>query len=318
MDFVLFIIAILVLAITGSETRIILVTILLGITLIVLAYVNIYWALFAIFVLVLLLILFDKTDIQNQRKKDINKIAIHPIPEKENCPKREQTKEEVGSNSIQSDLKLDFVNYIDLLKKLKPNDAEYGETLFHIGLLYEKLYQDYFRATGYLYLATVFDSHNQEYEDNYLRLCKLLEKNKDSDWVYYVTLIQSVDDIDVYANKLLLEKKQKKSVVPNNSQYKLKKYYVPKAKIVNNAESKFEGFNPESYLHSLGYKVGKSGLSRNGRRNLLKKAIESGCINKYDVIATLERNISMFHNRSNMQQSISDWTDDLYYVRNNF
>lgn len=69
MDFVLFIIAILVLAITGSETRIILVTILLGITLIVLAYVNIYWALFAIFVLVLLLILFDKTDIQNQRKK---------------------------------------------------------------------------------------------------------------------------------------------------------------------------------------------------------------------------------------------------------
>lgn len=318
MDFVLFIIAILVLAITGSETRIILVTILLGITLIVLAYVNIYWALFAIFVLVLLLILFDKTDIQNQRKKDINKIAIHPIPEKEYCPKREQTKEEVGSNSIQSDLKLDFVNYIDLLKKLKPNDTEYGETLFHIGLLYEKLYQDYFRATGYLYLATVFDSHNQEYEDNYLRLCKLLEKNKDSDWVYYVTLIQSVDDIDVYANKLLLEKKQKKSVVPNNSQYKIKNYYVPKAKIVNNSESKFEGFNPESYLHSLGYKVGKSGLSRNGRRNLLKKAIESGRINKYDVIATLERNISMFHNRSNMQQSISDWTDDLYYVRNNF
>ena len=116
-------------------------------------------------------------------------------------------KEEVGSNSIQSDLKLDFVNYIDLLKKLKPNDAEYGETLFHIGLLYEKLYQNYFRATGYLYLATIFDCYNQEYEDNYLRLCKLLEKNKDSDWVYYVTLIESVDDIDVYANKLLLEKK---------------------------------------------------------------------------------------------------------------
>lgn len=42
MDFVIFIIAILVLAITGSETRIILVAILLGITLIVLAYVNIY------------------------------------------------------------------------------------------------------------------------------------------------------------------------------------------------------------------------------------------------------------------------------------
>ena len=92
MDFVLFIIAILVLAITGSETRIILVAILLGITLIVLAYVNIYWALFAIFVLVLLLILFDKTDIQNQRKKDINKIAIQPIPEKENCSKCEQKK----------------------------------------------------------------------------------------------------------------------------------------------------------------------------------------------------------------------------------
>lgn len=318
MNFILFIVAILVLAIAGNETRTILGAILFGIILIVLAYVNIYWALFAIFVFLLLLILFDKTDIQNQSKKAVNKNAIPQIPQKENYPKREQNKEEVASDSIQSNLKIDFVNYIDLLKQLTPNDSEYGETLFHIGLLYEKLYQDYFRATGYLYLATIFDSHNKEYEDNYLRLCKLLEKNKDSDWVYYITLIQSVDDIDVYANKLLLEKKQKKSVVQNNSQYKPKNNYVPKVKIVNNSESKFEGFNPESYLHSLGYKVGKSGLSRNGRRNLLKKAIESGRINKYDVIATLERNISMFHNRNNMQQSISDWTDDLYYVRNNF
>ena len=41
-------------------------------------------------------------------------------------------------------------------------------------------------------------------------------------------------------------------------------------------------------------------------------------ISKYEVITTLERNISMFSGRNNRQQSVSDWYDDLKYVKKNF
>ncbi len=84
----------------------------------------------------------------------------------------------------------------------------------------------------------------------------------------------------------------------------------------NNA--KFDDFNQESNLHSLGYKVGKTGLPSYQRKELLRKAINNGVISKYEVIATLERNISMFSGMPSRQQSVSDWNDDLEYVRDNF
>ena len=308
--------------IAGNETKSILFAIFTLTILIILTYINVYLGITAILLFVLFLILFDKFSMPDKNIKNLNKKNSLPISN-DSSDFSELSKSEQKIDTVSDDLKIEnlkdqFLNYMDLLKQLKPTDSEYGDILFHIGLLYEQIYQDYFRATGYVYLATIFDNQNKEYEENYLRLCKLLEKNKNSDWVYYITLIRNVDDIDRYANKLLFEKKENNNISHNTIQRKPKNYYTPKVKTVINSESRFEDFNPESYLHSLGYKVGKSGLSLYGRRKLLKQAIESGRISKYDVIATLERNVSMFHNRSNMQQSVKDWRDDLYYVRNNF
>lgn len=317
MDLILFIIVILVMAIAGNETKSILFAIFTLTILIILTYINVYLGIAAILLFVLLLILFDKFRMPDKNIMNLNEKKPLPVSNDSESSKSEQKIDTVSDDLKIEDLKDQFLNYMDLLKKLKPTDSENGDTLFHIGLLYEQIYQDYFRATGYVYLATIFDNQNKEYEENYLRLCKLLEKNKNSDWVYYITLIRDVDDIDRYANKLLFEKKEN-NIAHNTIQRKPKNHYTPKVKTVINSESRFEDFNPESYLHSLGYKVGKSGLSLYGRRKLLKQAIESGRISKYDVIATLERNVSMFHNRSNMQQSVKDWRDDLYYVRNNF
>ena len=321
MDLILFIIVILVMTIVGNETRTILFAILSLIILFILTYINIYLGIASILLFVLFLILFDKISLPDKYIKKENENSFSSISsyssEDSEVSKSEQKNDTVSDDLKVEDVKDKFLSYMNLLKQLKPTDSEYGDTLFHIGLLYEQIYQDYFRATGYVYLATVFDNHNKKYEENYLRLCKLLEKNKNSDWVYYITLIRDVNDIDIYANKLLFERKENK-ISHGTVQHKPKNYYTPKVTPVINSESRFEDFNPESYLHSLGYKVGKSGLSIYGRRKMLKQAIDSGRISKYDVIATLERNVSMFHNRSNMQQSVKDWRDDLYYVRNNF
>lgn len=212
-----------------------------------------------------------------------------------------------------------FIRYVNLVKDDHKNDLEYADSLFHLGLLYEKIYKDYFRSAGYIYLATEYDKKNTTYEKEYIRLCKLLEKEKGSDWVYYITLIKDVNDIDVYVNRLLQHVDEKNSNRIRNIKPS-KVSTTPKPVIVSRiqSDSKFDDFNTESYLHSLGYKVGKTGLSKAQRRNLLKKAIEGGRITKYDVIETLERNISMFHRRGNMQQAVNDWLDDLSYVRSNF
>lgn len=44
--------------------------------------------------------------------------------------------------------------------------------LFETGLLYERLYNDYFRGACYLYLSTLLDKDNEMIEGQYIRLCK--------------------------------------------------------------------------------------------------------------------------------------------------
>lgn len=78
--------------------------------------------------------------------------------------------------------------------------------------------------------------------------------------------------------------------------------------------SKYDNFDPESVLHRLGYKVGKTGLPKSKRRELLKSVIETGELSKNEVINVISRDISMFKNRKNFQYAINDWKDDLDYV----
>lgn len=277
---------------------------------------------------IILYALFHKEEVKNDnkeipviqpKKEDANK--PQPITDTNNTQTITsiEVKTENKSENTVNDEQGTFLHCITLVKEGSVNDFEYAGNLFHLGLLYEKIYKDYFRAAGYIYLATEHDKKNAVYEKEYIRLCKLLEKEKGSDWVYYITLIKNTDDIDTYVNRLL------QHVDENNSNriQNIKPTRVnptPRPVTISRVQtdSKFEDFNTESYLHSLGYKVGKTGLSKTQRRNLLKKAIESGRMTKYDVIETLERNISMFHRRENMQQAVNDWLDDLSYVRSNF
>lgn len=210
-----------------------------------------------------------------------------------------------------------FFELLTVIKTKNPNDYDYSQTLYKLGNFYDKFFQDYFRSASYLYLSTLHDKNNKMYENAYIQECKKLRDKKGPIWEYYVTLVNDVNDIDKYANELL--KNDKKDTQPIQK----KNYTNDQAKHSYNKqpiyyENKFEEFNAESYLHSLGYKVGKTGLSEYQRRKLLKKAIESGDISKYDVIETLERNISIFQNHPNRQRAVDDWWDDLYYVKENF
>lgn len=109
---------------------------------------------------------------------------------------------------------------------------------------------------------------------------------------------------------------KKKSVRSINSSTKAVSHMPSKIQETQTIDSNiFANFNPESLLHSLGYKVGISGLSVQQRRNLLKKVIKTGMISKYEVIETLEGNISISSNNSRRVQAVKDWKADLDYVR---
>ena len=60
----------------------------------------------------------------------------------------------------------------------------------------KKIYKDYFRAACYCYLATLIDSSNQEYEKNYIRLCKLVGKHNGFEWEYQITLVKTIYDVE--------------------------------------------------------------------------------------------------------------------------
>lgn len=220
------------------------------------------------------------------------------------------TTDEEGEEINNYEKKKELNQLVNLIKDNEVDDITYAYLIFRIGLLYEEVIQDYFRACTCVYLATLKDKENKEYEKNYLRLRKVLEKEKGKEWLDYVTCVNEFDDVEKYVNILWRQSQSTKTQLTN------RKNKLPPIPTDNNA--KFDDFNQESNLHSLGYKVGKTGLPSYQRKELLRKAISNGMISKYEVIATLERNISMFSGMPSRQQSVNDWNDDLGYVRDNF
>lgn len=134
-------------------------------------------------------------------------------------------------------------------------------------------YNDYFRGACYLYLSTLLDKDNEMIEEQYIRLCKLVRNKNGVEWEYCITLVRDISDIDKYIDKLM-----KRKIVPQHrTESKNTGKHYSKNIVTNKKEmnkSKFGNFNTESYLHSLGYKVGATGLEVNQRRKLLKKGIE--------------------------------------------
>lgn len=220
-------------------------------------------------------------------------------------------------SSIKED-KIKFNENKRILLRLKKDNPNYPEFLFETGLLYEKIYKDYFRAACYCYLATLIDSSNQEYEKNYIRLCKLVGKHNGFEWEYQITLVKTIYDVEDVVNNLLNANKVK-SINKKDKKKAIKKPIVVQTTYKKTkSSSKFNDFNTESYLHSLGYKVGKTGLSEYKRRQLLDKVLKKGQLSKYDIIETLERNISMFGHRIDRQKAVSDWKIDLKYIKDNY
>lgn len=245
-----------------------------------------------------------KKDVKQEQKQEAKSIPKQSI-------------KKVGDNEI------DKKTFLDNQKFLKDGDHDdplYIKVLFETGLLYEKLYKDYFRGACYLYLTTLLEPSNEEYEKQYIRLCKTVREKNGVEWEYYITLIHDISDIEKYIDELLNknnEKKKQPKPKPVTTMY-IQKTVYSKSKTIKNNISKFEEFNTESYLHSLGYKVGSTGLNEYQRRRLLKRVLNEGKISKYDVIETLERNISMFGHRKDRQKAVSDWKNDLRYIKENF
>lgn len=259
--------------------------------------------------------LIDTKEQEIEKRKE-TKIA-KPVIEKKEEPEIEiapEPMQEVDTIKIKRDKFIENHVFLKYNNKDAPN---YSSVLFETGLLYEELYKNYFKGACYVYLATLLDKKNKEYEQEYIRLCKLVREKNGIEWEYYITLIQDISDIDKYINELLNQNKVKQQPVKKKTvvQQPRPKQIIKSAKVNT---SKFEDFNTESYLHSLGYKVGASGLSENQRRKLLKKVLEEGKISKYDVIETLERNISMFGHRSDRRRAVEDWRSDLMYIKRNF
>lgn len=73
----------------------------------------------------------------------------------------------------------------------------------------------------------------------------------------------------------------------------------------------------KSLLSKLGYKTGKSGISKIKRQSILKYAIESGLLSISEVKSHLEFCINFFKNQDNMQTAIKDWKDDMIYIELN-
>lgn len=265
--------------------------------------------------------IISTTNISKPKEVAVQRVAnvISQIPDKKDRVKLVvydqkvigiDTTAEEGKEIEDYEKKKELNQLVNLIQDNEVDDITYAYLIFRIGLLYEGVIQDYFRACSCVYLATLKDKDNKEYEKNYLRLRKLLGKEKGKEWLDHVTCVNEFDDVEKYVNILWRQSKSTKTQLTN------RKNILPPIPTDNNA--KFDDFNQESNLHSLGYKVGKTGLPSYQRKELLRKAISNGMISKYEVIATLERNISMFSGMPSRQQSVNDWNDDLEYVKDNF
>lgn len=96
-------------------------------------------------------------------------------------PKQEAKPTPKQSIKRDDDKEINKKIFLENQKFLEDNDNDdplYIKVLFETGLLYEKLYKDYFRGACYLYLTTLLEPSNEEYEKQYIRLCKTVREKK--------------------------------------------------------------------------------------------------------------------------------------------
>lgn len=74
----------------------------------------------------------------------------------------------------------------------------------------------------------------------------------------------------------------------------------------------------ETELHALGYRVGKSGDSRETRHKLLDNLLTTNILSKKLITATLSHNINRNKNNPIMTQAVADWETDLQHIKNTY
>lgn len=76
----------------------------------------------------------------------------------------------------------------------------------------------------------------------------------------------------------------------------------------------FETFNSETLLHSLGYRVGYSGLKAKERQRLLKTILDQEVLSIAEIKSTINLNITRFSNRLEYTLAVKEWKDDIQFL----
>lgn len=96
-------------------------------------------------------------------------------------------------------------------------------------------------------------------------------------------------------------------------------YGVPKCRIVydDEAAGDFDGFSETSVLYNMGYTVSQSvGLSAAKRQSILKSAIDTGKLSKYEVLSFLKQRMNINGMKAGNEIAFRKWHDDYEYIKN--
>lgn len=95
-------------------------------------------------------------------------------------------------------------------------------------------------------------------------------------------------------------------------------YGVPKGHIVydDEAAGDFAGFSETSVLYNMGYTVSQSeGLSAAKRQSILKSAIDTGKLSKYEVLSFLKQRMNINGMKAGNEIAFRKWHDDYEYIK---
>lgn len=78
--------------------------------------------------------------------------------------------------------------------------------------------------------------------------------------------------------------------------------------------NQFTAFKPESFLHTLGYRVGNYGQSESVRHDLLYRIVQLKAMSISEIKNCLSQNIRLFSKREEYQTAVADWKNDIQYM----
>lgn len=93
---------------------------------------------------------------------------------------------------------------------------------------------------------------------------------------------------------------------------------VPRCRIMyeNNTSGNLSGFEDTSIFYDMGYTVSQTaGLSAVQRQRILKCAIDTGKVSKYDVMRFLRQRVNINGMKAGNEIAFQKWKDDYNFIR---